>query len=72
VNGSPCGHEDLNATDTLESLAALALGRDEAREWFAKPNRALGGEPPLRLLGTTEGRKRVENLITALLNGSFV
>jgi hypothetical protein len=51
---------------------ATVLGPDEAREWFKEPNPALGGAPPFRLLGTNYGGKKVENLITALLNGSFV
>lgn len=49
-----------------------ALGPEGAQVWFKAPNPALEGEPPYKLLGTSYGERRVENLITALLSGAVV
>lgn len=51
---------------------AAVLGPTGAQVWFKTPNPALGNEVPYKLLGTSYGERRVENLITALLNGAVV
>ena len=51
---------------------AAVLGPEGAQHWFKTPNPGLDGEPPHKLLGTNYGARRVENLITALLNGAVV
>ncbi len=54
------------------ALVSAVLGPEHARAWFKEPNPALAGEAPYKLMSTTYGAKKVENLITALLNGAFV
>lgn len=56
--------------DTYMNVAA-ALGPDGASEWFSRPNPALDNEPPLTLLKTAYGRKLVDDLVSALLAGSY-
>jgi|GEM_PF-945711 len=65
----------LDCTGRISDVFALVsavLGPEHARAWFKHPNPALGGKAPYQLMGTSYGAKRVENLVTALLNGSFV
>ena len=58
-------------SDTFADVAAV-LGFTHARDWLKAPNTALEGAAPYTLLGTHYGQKKVENLITALLNGAVV
>ena len=69
---------DVPMLDRAQSVSevfahvAAALGPDGAQQWLKTPNPGLDGEPPYKLLGTNYGARRVENLITALLNGAVV
>lgn len=58
-------------SDIFAGVAAV-LGFTHARDWFKAPNPALEGAAPYTLLGTHYGQKKLENLITALLNGAVV
>ncbi len=58
-------------SDIFANVAAV-LGFTYAREWFKAPNAALEGAAPYTLLSTHYGQKKVENLITTLLNGAVV
>ncbi len=42
---------------------------DAARRWLQKPNRALGGEVPLRLLDTDAGATQVDDVLTRIEYG---
>ena len=58
-------------SDTFARVAAV-LGFEHARDWFKTSNPALEGTAPYTLLSTYYGQKKVDNLITALLNGAVV
>lgn len=58
-------------SDIFASVSAV-LGFTHARAWFKAPNAALEGAAPYTLLSTHYGQKKLENLITALLNGAVV
>ena len=58
-------------SDTFARVAAV-LGFEHARDWFKSPNPALEGAAPYTLLSTHYGQKKVDNLLTALLNGAVV
>ncbi len=51
---------------------SAVLGPSHARAWFKEPNLAFDGELPYKLVSTRYGEKKVENLVTALLNGAVV
>ncbi len=52
--------------------AERVLGsRERAAEWLHRPNRALAGEPPLRLLDTDIGAAEVDDVIGRLEHGVF-
>jgi len=59
----------------LARVAAVALDVledvEKARRWMHKPNRALGGEVPLRLLSTDIGACQVEELLHRIDHGLF-
>lgn len=55
----------------LERVSRL-IGLESAREWIAMPNGHLEGHAPRELLGTAEGRVRLNSYITALEDGSFL
>lgn len=71
-------HVTLAILDRTEGVSdifayvAAVLGFTHARDWFKAPNLALEGAAPYTLLGTHYGQKKVENLITALLNGAII
>ncbi len=45
--------------------------RDAALDWLRRPNRALGGEPPLRFLDTEIGAESVTDLLGRIEHGVF-
>lgn len=70
------GRLDPVESDRLYRLAcigaqAVALLGDEQRAavWLRRPNRALGGEPPLDLLDTEPGTRQVEDVLGRLAHG---
>ena len=56
----------------IVTLAGETLGgRDSARDWLQGPNRALGGDVPLRRLDTDLGARQVEELLGRIAHGLF-
>jgi putative toxin-antitoxin system antitoxin component (TIGR02293 family) len=48
------------------------LGDDgKAFAWMRRPNRALGGQPPVELVRTGEGARLVDAVLTRLEHGVF-
>lgn len=45
--------------------------REKAGIWLKEPNRALGMQPPLALLDTDEGARRVEDVLIRIEHGVF-
>jgi putative toxin-antitoxin system antitoxin component (TIGR02293 family) len=61
---------DIHESDRLYRIARIAaqafavLGTEEkATAWLRRPNRALGGEVPIRLLDTDVGVRHVEDVL---------
>jgi putative toxin-antitoxin system antitoxin component (TIGR02293 family) len=55
----------------IAALAFEAFGDEEkAATWLRRPNRALNGEPPMRLLDTDLGAGQVEDVIGRLAHGT--
>lgn len=51
-------------------LATKTLGdRKKAEAWLRRPNRALGGSPPVGLLETDPGARRVEEVLGRVSQG---
>ncbi|PTB99663.1 hypothetical protein C9993_01875 [Marinobacter sp. Z-F4-2] len=42
-----------------------------ALKWLEHPNKALGGEVPSKLLGSSEGRRRVYQVLAKIEAGDF-
>ncbi len=70
------GRLDVDESDRLYRLARVAahaasvFGSEErAGAWLQRPNRALGGEPPLRVLDTDAGARQVEEVLGRLEHG---
>jgi putative toxin-antitoxin system antitoxin component (TIGR02293 family) len=57
----------------LARVAAQAVGtfgtEKKAAAWLRRPNRALDGEPPVRLLDTDVGTRQVEDILGRLAHG---
>lgn len=63
----------LRASRVLGRTIELFEGdRDAAREWLARPQRALGGATPFDLATTEVGALAVERLVDQLEHGIFV
>ena len=70
---------DLQLTGTgkdhvarIKALAEETLGsRQKAARWLRAPNRALGGEPPVNLLNTASGVRRIKDLLRRISHGVF-
>lgn len=69
---------DLDESDRVFRLARIAaqatevLGStDKAAHWLQRPNRALGGREPLRLLDTDAGAREVEDVLGRIEHGVF-
>jgi putative toxin-antitoxin system antitoxin component (TIGR02293 family) len=63
----------LRASRILGRAIDLFEGdRGEARQWLARPQRALGGAKPLDLASTEVGALAIERLIDQLEQGVFV
>jgi putative toxin-antitoxin system antitoxin component (TIGR02293 family) len=67
---------EADESDRLYRLARMAahavavFGTEEkASAWLRRPNRALHGETPVRLLGTDIGARQVEDLLGRLEHG---
>jgi putative toxin-antitoxin system antitoxin component (TIGR02293 family) len=56
----------------IAALAEETLGsKDKAKRWLQKPNRALGGAAPLRLLDTELGARQVEDVLGRIAHGVY-
>ena len=55
----------------VRRAAEVFEGRDAALDWLRRPNRALGGGPPLRLLDTEIGAESVVDLLGRIEHGVF-
>jgi putative toxin-antitoxin system antitoxin component (TIGR02293 family) len=54
----------------IVALAKASLGgRDAATRWLKRPNRALGGKPPLAVIDTELGARAVENVLGRIAFG---
>jgi len=54
----------------IVALAKSSLGeRDAATRWLKRPNRALGGKPPLAVIDTELGARAVENVLGRIAFG---
>lgn len=63
----------LRASRLLGRTIDLFEGdRDAAKQWLARPQRALGGATPFDLAGTEVGALAVERLVDQLEHGIFV
>lgn len=62
------------AGSALKLYARLAtmVEPEAAARWLGKANRHLGGRRPIDLMSTHLGAKRVDELITALEDGTFL
>jgi putative toxin-antitoxin system antitoxin component (TIGR02293 family) len=67
---------DADESDRLYRLARMAAHavavfgtEDKAAAWLHRPNRALNGETPVRLLGTDIGARQVEDVLGRLEHG---
>lgn len=65
-------------SDRLYRLARVVFhtidvlgSHEKARQWLERPNRALGGEPPLSLLDTDIGARQVEAVLGRIEHGVF-
>lgn len=54
---------------TLAHAVSVLGSIEKAREWFARGNRALGGETPIALLDTDIGVRQVEDVLLRLEHG---
>jgi putative toxin-antitoxin system antitoxin component (TIGR02293 family) len=69
---SPEESDRLFRMARIVTLAMETLGgKDAAREWLQAPNRALGGDVPLRRLDTDLGARQVEGLLGRIAHGVF-
>ena len=69
-NFSPEESDRLSRLRRLADFTEDVLGdRDKASEWLQRPNKALGGEPPLRWLDTDLGSRQVEDVLGRIAHG---
>lgn len=57
---------------TLFARVAVVLGQDAARTWFTTPKANLDSATPVSLLATRVGMAKLESLLSALEDGSFL
>jgi len=56
----------------IMALARESLGEDDvARRWLKRPNRALGGLPPVAAIDTEMGARQVENVLGRIACGGI-
>jgi putative toxin-antitoxin system antitoxin component (TIGR02293 family) len=67
---SPAASDRLTRIDRIHALAVEVFGdAGKAAEWLKRPSRALGEEPPLRLLDTDAGTQQVERELRQIQHG---
>jgi len=57
------GHD---AAFLLELAQRVLRGSTQAEQWLRRPNVQLGGRAPVDMLGTADGRRRVEELLAQI------
>ncbi len=57
---------------TLFARVASILGQEGAKAWFGSPKAALDGARPIDLLATRVGVSKLQNMLTALEDGTFL
>lgn len=57
---------------TLFARVASILGQEGAKAWFGSPKAALDGARPVDLLSTRVGVGKLQNMLTALEDGTFL
>lgn len=57
---------------TLFARVASVLGQEGARTWFASPKVGLDGAKPVELLSTRVGVGKLQAMLTALEDGTFL
>ncbi|HVH27207.1 MAG TPA: antitoxin Xre/MbcA/ParS toxin-binding domain-containing protein [Vicinamibacterales bacterium] len=66
---------DADESDRLYRIARVAahaftvFGEEKGASWLGRPNRALNGESPLRLLDTDVGARQVDDLLGRIAHG---
>jgi len=70
---SPEESDRLARVLTLDAIALHTFDDDaeKARTWLRTPNRALSGEIPLDLVGTTPGARLVEDTLLRIAHGVY-
>lgn len=56
---------------TLAQAEEVFGAEEKARRWLRKPNRALGGSIPFRLLKTSNGARLVDEILGRIAHGVF-
>lgn len=56
----------------LYGRVAAMIGHDGASRWLGRPHAQLGGRRPVDLMASHLGERRVDDLITALEDGTFL
>jgi putative toxin-antitoxin system antitoxin component (TIGR02293 family) len=73
--GERLNHEESERVLRLTRIAARAeevLGSmEKAYRWLRKPNRALGGKPPLSMLDVDVGAQQVEHVLGRIQYGVY-
>jgi putative toxin-antitoxin system antitoxin component (TIGR02293 family) len=69
---SPMESDQLYRLARITSMAIQVLGSvEKTKHWLERPNRALGGEPPLSFLDTDPGARQVEAVLGRVEHGVF-
>ncbi len=69
---SPDESDRLFRLVRIAAQAVQVLGSEErASLWLRRPNRALGGEPPIEILDTDLGTRQVEEVLGRIEHGVY-
>lgn len=67
--------DELQRLQRQAHVTAIAIdvlgGEEPALRWLSAPNRGLGGETPLQLLGTDAGARQAIDELHRLEHGTF-
>jgi putative toxin-antitoxin system antitoxin component (TIGR02293 family) len=69
---SPLESDRIYRIARITRLAAETLGDlEKARTWLSRPNRAVGGQVPLKMLDTEIGTRHVEEILIHINYGIY-
>ena len=72
VLGGPGGPGAVEHQHGIAARAVEVLGSEgKASRWLRRPNRALGGKPPVALLDTDLGTQQVEAVLGRIEHGVY-